>query len=290
MKSVKVAGLNITAETKTDLLILLRERLKSGTRTKIFTPYSEFLHAALENTEVMELLNSADVSLPDGIGILWAESFLRLKLPENKLLAYIALPLQALWVSLATLTYKAFLYKNIPSRISGSTFIWELASLCQDLNISIYLVGGFDQTPAIVKQKLELKMPRLKIVGTSNKTPAETEEVLAQINASNAQAVLVAFGPLRQEQWLSQNWDRMPKVLLGIGLGGTFDYIAGVKPEAPDFFRDHGLEWLYRFFTQPSRWERIFFGTTGLIFTLLRYKYRQYQDSHIDLQEKPKSA
>ncbi len=284
MKQVNVAGLNITAENKTDLIILLRERAKEKKKTKIFTPYSEFLYAALGDPEILNLLNSAEVSLPDGIGIFWAENFLRLGLPKNKYLAWVIIPFQALFVCFALLFFKSFVYKRIPTKIPGSTFIYDLAKISQELKLKVYLAGGFDDTPQIVKQKLTSLYPDLEIVGTTNKSPAETEEIIREINTLGAEVLMVSFGPLRQEQWIAQHMNDMPSVLLAIGLGGTLDYLAGKKIDAPEFFRKHGIEWLFRFFTQPSRFERIMFGTFGLMSRLVSYKYRNLKNYNIIIQ------
>ena len=83
--------------------------------------------------------------------------------------------------------------------------------------------------------------------------------------------ILVAFGPITQERWIVQHLPNLP-ASFAIGLGGTFDYIVGIRSAPPAFIRAIGLEWLYRLFTQPHRIKRIYQAVWGLILSLVRYK------------------
>ncbi len=270
-KEVFVAGLKFNSYKLSELKSEVLLRLKNKTKTYIVTPYSEFLYHSLRNVDIMRLFNKADISLPDGIGIFWADYFLSFPLTFE---SYFLKILQAIWqvvYSGASIIFNPKkLYKNIPEKISGSDFIWDLAQIASENNFSIFLLGGFGNVTNIVEQRLKEKFPNLKIVGKSNLNYNDPA-VIQVVKDKQPDILLVAFGPINQEQWINENLKNLP-VTLAIGVGGSFDYIAGEVAVPPKWIRGVGLEWLFRLITQPSRWHRIYLATYGLARSLVRYK------------------
>jgi N-acetylglucosaminyldiphosphoundecaprenol N-acetyl-beta-D-mannosaminyltransferase len=270
---VRVAGLKVTAAYKEQILELIGERVHFGKQTSIFTPYSEFLYAALRNPTVMEMLNKADISIADGVGMAWAATFLNLPLRSR---ARVARYFEALWQVCSTggriLLRPKSIYEIIPEKIVGADFFWDLVELAHKTNASIFLLGGFEQTLYLVAKKLVARYPALRIAGVSNANYPGGKDLLNEIVASKASYLFVAWGPLRQEEWIQQHMHELLDVRVAIGLGATFDYVAGVKKEPPKAVRKVGLEWLFRLFTQPYRYKRIFNATFGLVYLLMRYK------------------
>jgi UDP-N-acetyl-D-mannosaminuronic acid transferase (WecB/TagA/CpsF family)/8-oxo-dGTP pyrophosphatase MutT (NUDIX family) len=99
----------------------------------------------------------------------------------------------------------------------------------------------------------------------------EAATLLHQIQTLKPDVLFLCLGPFKQERFLIYNKELLP-VKLAIGLGGTFDYIAGLKKQPPHFIRKIGLEWLWRLFTQPQRWKRIYNATFNLVISLIKYK------------------
>ena len=97
-------------------------------------------------------------------------------------------------------------------------------------------------------------------VGTFAGSPraVDEDEIVAKIQQANPDVIFVAYGAPNQDKWIARNMARLPASVL-IGVGGAFDFISGVSAKrAPDLDATHaGLEWLYRFMQQPSRWRRI---------------------------------
>lgn len=271
MGKITIAGLKIDATTKSDFLNQILLRIKAGQKTWVITPYSEFLYHALRDNKLMETLNQADFAVADGIGIFWAKKYLEIPLTAKN---YYAKIIQALWqikYSLAAIVFNPKWIKSaLPEKIPGSDLIWDLAKLASENNLSIYLLGGFGDTPNRVAKKLTSKFPNLKICGTSTKN-FDDPAVVDDIKKASPDMLFVAYGPIKQERWIASNLPNLP-VKLAIGLGGTFDYLAGKVPLPPKITRAMGLEWLWRLFTQPKRIGRIFNATFGLILALLRYK------------------
>ena len=84
----------------------------------------------------------------------------------------------------------------------------------------------------------------------------DDEEVAARVAAAQPDALLVAYGQPAQELWIRRNAGRLP-ARVAVGVGGTFDYLAGGVPRAPAWMRRRGLEWLFRLARQPWRLRRM---------------------------------
>ncbi len=268
---ISVAGLNIDPLRKTELLDLIASRIKSGEKTFLTTLYSEFLYAALRDREVMDLLNRANIAIPDGVGVVWARHFLKQPLTAK---SFYGIVMQAWWQVVYTgasiLLAPQKLYTDIPEKIVGADLVWDLADLAEKNNFTVFIWGGFGHTPYRVKEILEQQFPSLKIVGASNSI-VDDLDTLTEVELTQPDILLCAFGPFTQERWISRNLNTLP-IKFAVGLGGTFDYMTGARRQPPKFIRQTGLEWLYRLFTQPSRVRRIFHAFWGLIISLVRYK------------------
>ncbi len=271
MKKVTVANLNIDSITKQEFLAETRTRLLANQKTWVITPYSEFLYHALKDKKLMEILNRADFSVADGIGIFWAKKYLEIPLTAKSFWGKI---LQSAWqlkYSLAAiLFYPQWIKSALPEKIVGADLIWDLCALAEQNNQSVFFFGGLDDVPKLTAEKISAKFPKLKIVGYSSKK-ADNPDLYDQINKASPDMLFVGLEAIKQELWISASMQKL-NAKLQIGLGGTFDYIAGKRAVPPKFMRYAGLEWLWRLVTQPFRARRIFNATFGLITALMRYK------------------
>jgi len=271
MSKIDIAGLKIDAITKRELLDEIVRRIKAEQKTFVITPYSEFLYHGFRDPKLLEIFNRADFSVADGIGLFWAKKFLDIPLTTK---SYWGKILQAAWqikYSLAAIIfYPRWIKSALPEKIVGADLIWDLAKLAADNNLSVYLLGGFGDTAKLASEKLKVKSEKLRISGWSNKNP-DDPTVIDDVNKVSPDLLFVAYGPIRQEKWIAENLSKL-NVKLAVGLGGSFDYIAGKKSTPPKFIRYSGLEWLWRLITQPYRAKRIFNATFGLAWRLWRYK------------------
>jgi len=94
----------------------------------------------------------------------------------------------------------------------------------------------------------------VRIVGVWSGSPHEDDEaeILRRLAVARPDVLLVAYGAPAQELWLARNLEQTSAVV-GIGVGGAFDFLAGVKPRAPQVLQRAGLEWLYRLWREPWR-------------------------------------
>lgn len=271
MPRISIAGLTVDTDSTDKVFENVRQRLRERKKTFMVTPYSEFLFAGMKDPQVMALLNSSDISIPDGIAIVLARTFLEKPLKfKNIFLRKLQGWWQMFWLGTALLFNRKKVYGPFASKIVGADFVWKIAKAAELENRSIYILGGFGDTPRVATEKLKEKFPDLQIAGFSNKSKSDPS-LISDIQSAKPDILLVGFGPIIQEKWIKDNWENLP-VLLAVGLGGTFDYLAGAKSAPPRWIRQIGLEWLYRLFTQPSRAGRIKNATFGLVKTLINYK------------------
>ncbi|MEK7652127.1 MAG: WecB/TagA/CpsF family glycosyltransferase [Patescibacteria group bacterium] len=271
MNKINVLGIQINNQSKAVIIKELEQRIQSGSKTFIVTPYSEFIHRTFLDYDFKQLLNSADFALPDGVAIQWLSYFLNIPYSfKNFYLKILETYWQVLYSCLVIIFYPNKLKKIFPERISGVDFFWDLVELAEKKNLSIFLLGSYGNTPDLVANKIKEKYPRVKIAGFSDKGPGN-QDIVSEINNSKAGMLFVAYGPVKQETWIKTHLSKLD-IKLAIGLGGTFDYISGKVLRAPHFLRSVGLEWLFRLIMQPKRFKRIWNGTVRLIMGAFRYK------------------
>ena len=143
---------------------------------------------------------------------------------------------------------------NVPERVAGCDLFVELAKLSAKKGYKVFFFGAAPGIAEAARDKLLLVAPGLKVAGCRNGyfTEAENEEIIAEINASGADMLFAALGAPKQEKWLARFRSELkPQVLMGVG--GSFDVLAGKMERAPLWMQKASLEWLFRLYKQPSR-------------------------------------
>jgi N-acetylglucosaminyldiphosphoundecaprenol N-acetyl-beta-D-mannosaminyltransferase len=146
----------------------------------------------------------------------------------------------------------------LPRRVGGSDLVWSGSEQAARLQHRIFLLGGREGVAAAAANTLTGRYPDLAIAGTCPGSPDRDEEseITRLIRASRADILFVAFGAPEQELWIARNLEASG-VYVAIGVGGSLDYLAGTARRAPEWFQEHGLEWLWRLAHQPRRWKRM---------------------------------
>lgn len=200
----------------------------------VMTPNPEMLTEASRNPSFKNLLQSSDMNIADGVGLLWAAR--RVGQP-------------------------------LPQRVTGIDLLSAVTAspLCPP----VFLLGASEGVAKTAAEYLQKKNPSLRIAGTYSGSPHPDEEamIVARINASEASILFVAYGAPKQDEWIRKNLPKMPLVHVAMGIGGAFDFLAGKRKRAPSVLRSLGLEWLWRLIQEPTRIKRIF--TAVVIFPYL---------------------
>jgi N-acetylglucosaminyldiphosphoundecaprenol N-acetyl-beta-D-mannosaminyltransferase len=161
------------------------------------------------------------------------------------------------------------------TRVSGPDLMLDYLAHASEQGESVFLYGSTPQTLELLNAMLTARWPQLRIVGLYAPpfrplTAAEDDEVVRMINGSAANTVWVSLGCPKQELWMAAHRGRIQAVMLGVG--AAFNFHAGMAPRAPVWMRDHGLEWLHRLASEPSRlWRRyLVTNTTFLALALVQ--------------------
>lgn len=231
---MQILGVRIDNVTMEETLEIIRVFLGDGKQHYIVTPNPDFLVKAQEDKEFREILNKADLSVPDGFGLIFASRFLGERLKGR--------------VVGVELTEKI---KNQKLKIKNT-----------NQNAKIFLLGGFGG----VAEKIAAQWP--EVVGFSEEIGGEV--LFTQIRQCQPNLLLVALGAPKQEKWITQNLAKLPSVKVAIGVGSTFDILSGQTKRAPKIFQALGLEWLWRMFLEPGRWRKVWRST--IIFPCLIIK------------------
>ena len=252
---IDLLGVKIDALKKEELEEKLASIFTSKKKSLIFTPNAEFVMRAQKDDEFKQVLNSSSINIADGIGILWASKYDSIKMPDIPVIKQLFAFLLWLISLFSIIFYPKFIRKPIPERISGADFVWPLANFAAKNQYKLFLLGGASTIAERAALKLQTDVYGLNIAGVSSLDPKDRELVISQINKAKADILLVAYGAPKQEIWLKNNL-KETSCLLGVGVGGTFDFLAGTKKRAPRFLRMIGLEWFYRLLFEPSRFSR----------------------------------
>ncbi len=217
--SVQILGIKIDQVNNQEALEKVKNLIDSGKKSYIVTPNPEMIVEAQKDKEFADILNSADLSVADGAGL----------------------------VKLARLTGK-----HLPERIPGVDFVQGLAGMAEEFGYSMFLLGGTDESAMKAAANLKKLFPKLKIVGTFS---GKAEESFELVRNKKIDILVVAFGHGKQEKWIKRNLPKL-NVKLAIGVGGALDYISGSKRRAPILIQKANLEWLYRLAMEPWRIKR----------------------------------
>ena len=252
---IDLLGVKIDPVTKEEAINRLDELMGRKSKSIVCTVNTEFIVRAQNDQEFREIINNSGMNLADGIGVLWAAKFLSLKTNKDSIFAYFSLVLKWFTSLCLIIFYPKYFSDPIPERLSGSDFIWSVAKYARDKNYKLFLLGGGATVAERAALELQTKVYGLKVAGVHSGNPEQTEEIIEAINKSKADILLVAYGAPKQEKWLHENLKKT-SCKIGIGLGGTFDFVAGVKKRAPKIMQTLGLEWFFRLILEPKRFIR----------------------------------
>lgn len=186
-----------------------------------------------------EIVNSCPLINADGASIVWAAKKLGIPLKE---------------------------------RVTGIDLFLNLIELAAKKRYKIFLFGAKEQVVSKVKEIFEATFPGIQIVGCRNGyfTKEDEPEIVQKMSESGADMMFVAFSSPKKEYWVNKYLKDL-NIPFVMGVGGSFDVVAGVTQRAPAWMQNHGLEWLYRLIQEPQRmWKRYAVG--NIKFILLTYK------------------
>ena len=226
IEPIKILGVPVHPMTMKQSVDSLEQRMLAGEQTFVVTANAEIIMMCQEDAAYNSIISQkAELVLPDGAGAVWAGRHLGYKVPE---------------------------------RVAGFDLYNQLLALSAKKGYKAYFFGGSPGIAEAAKAKSEEMYPGVKIVGCHNGyfTDADVPAIIEAINQSGAEMLFVALGAPKQERWILAHREELkPRILMGIG--GSFDVLAGKMERAPKWMQDASLEWAFRLYKQPSRFMRM---------------------------------
>jgi len=187
------------------------------------TPNAEIAYEALRDESLRALLNSADLMLPDGAGVVLAAKLL-------------GTPLKG--------------------KVAGVDFAARLLRELAAQGRTLYLLGGKPGIGEKAAEAMRRQNPALSVCGIADGYFKDEAPVVEAINAAGADVLFVCLGAPKQERFMAEHRQEL-NVKLMIGLGGSLDAFAGTVKRAPRWMIRMNLEWLYRLLKEPKRFKRM---------------------------------
>ncbi|MEB3186389.1 MAG: WecB/TagA/CpsF family glycosyltransferase [bacterium] len=219
-----VLGFPVDVLTSEQALERVHEACSNARPLIVVTLNAEMSMQGLRDPGLGQVLREAGLVLPDGSGVVWALRSRGIRV----------------------------------TKLAGVDFLVETAAWAAREGKRVYLLGGAPGIADKAAEELLRRSPGLQIAGVRDGffQPEQQDEVVAGIRESGADVLWVALGVPRQEKWLHAHL-AASGAHVGVGVGGSFDVLAGKVNRAPMVFQKLHLEWLYRLIQEPWRWQRM---------------------------------
>lgn len=225
-RAIRILGVDVDGVTLAQAVAMIGEAIDArrghgGPPFQVATVNPEFVMRARRDHGFRQVLKNASLKTADGAGLMLAGRILGRPLPE---------------------------------RVTGVELTRALARAAAQRGDRVFFLGAAPGVADAVAEALARESPGLQVAGSFAGDAAESgdAETVAAVRAGKADVVLVAYGCPAQELWLARNLE-VSGAVIGIGVGGTFDYLSSRVRRAPSPLRRLGLEWLFRLLQQPSR-------------------------------------
>lgn len=219
MEKINIRGVHFDNVTMDEAVDVCRGFLRGEGAKIIHTPNAEITQLCVENAEINMTVNSADLIIPDGAGVILASKILK---------------------------------RPLKCKVAGIELCENLCRISGEMNAKIFFLGGKPGIAEKAAEKLKEKYPDMLVAGINDGYFKNDAEMIEKINASGADILFVCLGVPKQEQWMVGHRDELSVKLMG-GFGGSFDVLSGTIERAPKFFIKCNLEWFYRLMKEPKR-------------------------------------
>jgi N-acetylglucosaminyldiphosphoundecaprenol N-acetyl-beta-D-mannosaminyltransferase len=222
--SVSILGVRVDDVTYDEALEHVERCLEAGGIHQIATVNVEFIMEARRNPVFRRVLAQTSLCVPDGVGVVWAAR--RQGRPLRQ-------------------------------RVAGVDLVERLTARGAERGWPIYFLGAAPGVAQKTATILARRYPGLKVAGCHAGSPRQEEEdeIVSWVRAACPEILFVAYGAPQQDLWIARTQARIG-VPVALGVGGSFDFIAGVTQRAPHWVQRVGLEWLHRLLREPWRFKR----------------------------------
>ena len=244
-------GIPVDSLTMEETVNLIDEAIKNNEHINHVVINAGKVVSMTEDKELFKSVVSCDIINADGQSIVWAARFLG---------------------------------KKIPGRVAGVDLMQELIELSFARGYKCFFLGAKEEVVKKVVDTYSQKFSPGIIAGYRNGYFTEEEEPLiaSHIAASGAHLLFVAITSPKKENFLFKYKETLKSINFTMGVGGTFDIIAGITKRAPKWIQNAGMEWFYRFAQEPGRmWRRYLEGNSRFIMLVLKERIRSSNNNKI---------
>ena len=237
-----ILGVNIAVTNLQKACQTIEEWIRDRKNTYVCIAPVATIVSSQEDEEYRQIINRSGMNTPDGMPLVWLG--------------------------------KMKGHKDI-DRTYGPDLILKFCELSQEKGYKHYFYGGTPETNQLLISKLHERFPDLNIAGYfappfRDACDREDASVLEQINSARPDILWVGLGSPKQDYWMYNHRDSLDVPVI-VGVGAAFDFLAGVKKQAPLWMRRSGLEWFFRLCSEPKRlWKRYLIGNIKFIYLITR--------------------
>lgn len=243
MRKIRLFDIDVDNLTMSETLDLISQNIKERKQIHHCVINAGKVVAMQHNVELFESVASADLINADGMGIVYASRFLG---------------------------------KTLKERVTGIDLMIHLLSICSREEYTAYFLGAKKEIVEAVVNTVRQNYGEQVVAGYRDGyfNPEEEDSIAQEINESNANILFVAITSPKKENFLHRHKDALKNVNFIMGVGGSFDVIAGKVKRAPVWMQNIGLEWFYRFIQEPGRmWKRYLVGNTQFIWLTVKRRF-----------------
>ena len=225
---IRILGVRIEDVDMQAACDLIKVMIESGGVHQVATVNPEFIIRARRDATFARVLEHTELNVPDGVGVIWAAR------RQGRLLH---------------------------ERVSGADLLPQLCARGSQYGWRVFFLGAKPGVAERAAANMAFQYQGLVVAGARAGSPHPDGDAdsLAVIERAKPHLLFVAYGAPEQEHWLARNLPRLAQSqngLVGIGVGGSFDYVSGIQKRASLRMQRLGLEWLYRLMREPRRFWR----------------------------------
>ncbi|OMF13122.1 glycosyltransferase [Paenibacillus sp. FSL H7-0331] len=222
---VSIFGVPFSKLSMNETVNLITHMIESREPHQIITANPIMVMSAVDSSTYMQLLQAADLVVPDGAGIVWAAN-------------YVGNP--------------------VAERVTGFDLLHRMMQLGEPKGWKVYLLGASPEMIEAAASSLKRQYPALQLVGYRDGYFQADEDaaVIANIREHDPDILLIGRSADKQEPWIAQ-YKQQLRVPVIMGVGGSFDVLSGKLKRAPVMFQRLRLEWFYRLLQEPWRYKRM---------------------------------
>lgn len=242
MKTVKMFGCDVASITMKETIEEIDKRIQDRIATQHVVINAGKVVQMDENPRLTSIIRKCPIINADGQSIVWASKVLG---------------------------------KPVPERVAGIDLMDKLIKLSAQKGYRVYFFGAKEEVVTSVVRRYKDKYSNLQVAGYRNGyfSDEDMPQIIENMKNSNADILLVAFSSPNKEYWLDENIDKI-NIPFCMGVGGSFDVVAGKTVRAPLWMQRFGLEWFYRFLQEPRRmWKRYLIGNSKYIYITLKERF-----------------